>query len=387
MMTQAKESAATLDTSDVDKYVGQLVGGGQLKEPITVTDIRRWVQAMQYPNPRHYDEEAAAAGPFGQIVAPQSFTVCCDAGHGSVPAIVGRIPDSHVVFGGDEWWFYGPRIYPGDSIRVRRRFDGYKMAETKFAGPTMFSRGDTLYFNQRKDPVAKQRSTMVRYRPDIARQRGYYENTATVTPLGTDQLADIQRQRTEWMRSGQPGKGPGEIKVGDTLPTRPIGPHTVASFTTEFRAFIFSVWGTYAIDGHFHGLDAGWVSELSQEDTYGSDPMGFSMDEGPASGHTSLERAKLVGLPRHYGYGSSVGTWVLDYLAYWAGDEGFIRHANVAYRWPTFEGDVALLNGEIAEHRFEPLYGAPVATVRLTMTNQDGVLLANGEAEVQLSAI
>src|SRR5262249_49119571 len=154
------------------------------------------------------------AGPFGQIVAPQSFTVCCDVGHGAVPAIVGRIPDSHVVFGGDEWWFYGPRIYPGDSIRVKRRFDGYKMAETKFAGPTMFSRGDTHYFTQRKDPVAKQRSTMVRYRPDIARQRGYYEHTATVAPLSTDQLADIQRLRTEWMRSRQTGEGPGEIKVG-----------------------------------------------------------------------------------------------------------------------------------------------------------------------------
>ena len=30
-----------------------------------------------------------------------------------------------------------------------------------------------------------------------------------------------------------------EVKVGDTLPRRVIGPHTIASFTTEYRAFLF----------------------------------------------------------------------------------------------------------------------------------------------------
>jgi hypothetical protein len=33
-----------LDTSDTDKWVGKPLGGGQLKEPITRTDIRRWAQ-------------------------------------------------------------------------------------------------------------------------------------------------------------------------------------------------------------------------------------------------------------------------------------------------------------------------------------------------------
>ena len=68
------------------------MGGGQLKEPVTVTDIRRWVQGMHYPNPLHYDETYADSSVHGRIVAPQSFTICCDVGHGAVPAIVGTIP-------------------------------------------------------------------------------------------------------------------------------------------------------------------------------------------------------------------------------------------------------------------------------------------------------
>ncbi len=102
-----------LDTTETDKWVGKPLGGGQLKEPITITDIRRWAQGMHNPNPLYYDDEYAAKSAIGEIVAPQSFTVNCTVGHGATPAIQGYIPGTHMLFGGDEWWFYGPRIRPG----------------------------------------------------------------------------------------------------------------------------------------------------------------------------------------------------------------------------------------------------------------------------------
>jgi hypothetical protein len=134
-----KENQVQLDLSDVDHRVGQAVGGGQLWAPCSATDIRKWVMALDYPNPIHWDEELARKSKFGGIVAPQSFTVCMDFAHGVQPACVGRIPGSHLIFGGEEWWFYGTRIRPGDRLSQQRRFDGYKVSDTKFAGPTMFS--------------------------------------------------------------------------------------------------------------------------------------------------------------------------------------------------------------------------------------------------------
>jgi hypothetical protein len=64
---------------------------------------------------------------FGTIVAPQSFTVATDTSHGCSPAQIGKIPNSHLIFGGDEWWFFGPRIYPGDHLVCHRMPFDYKV--------------------------------------------------------------------------------------------------------------------------------------------------------------------------------------------------------------------------------------------------------------------
>lgn len=121
MATGLAQSNVTLDVSDVQPRVGQLIGGGQHWVPCSATDIRRWVQAMDYANPIHWDEQFARQSQFGGIVAPQSFTVSMDFYHGVHPACVGRIPGSHLIFGGEEWWFYGTRIRPGDQHFCERR--------------------------------------------------------------------------------------------------------------------------------------------------------------------------------------------------------------------------------------------------------------------------
>jgi len=76
-----------------------------------------------------HDEEFARSSKFGRIVAPQSFTICMDYGHGSPASCVGKIEGSHLIFGGEEWWFYGTPIFPGDKLFQDRRFDGYKISD------------------------------------------------------------------------------------------------------------------------------------------------------------------------------------------------------------------------------------------------------------------
>jgi len=79
-----------------------------------------------------------------------------------------------------------------------------------------------------------------------------------------------------------------------------------------------------------------------------------------------------------------MGAWVLDYIAAWAGDLSFVRHSNVQYRFPAFEGDLTLLDGEVIDLRNDPTLGTALVTVDVKMTNQSGVLMARGPVEVEL---
>jgi acyl dehydratase len=377
------------DTSDVDRWVGVPIGGAQLKDPVTANDIRRWVQGMQNPNPLHYDESWAAESRFGRLVAPQSFAVCTSDSHGAGPAIQGTIPGTHMLFGGDEWWFYPPRIEPGDRITLERMLFDYKVTETKFAGPTMFSRGDTTYINQRGEVVAKQRSTSIRYLAEEARRRGQFSEERD--PVWSEQqLAEIEKQRFEWIASVRDLGHQKRLfaKVGDRLPTRVLGPHTLMSFTTEWRAYLMTVWGAFREDGGPSSLhQAGWLPEMSRDlEGQKIDPtLGDGLYHGPSRGHVQQQYAQRIGMPRGYGYGASMGAWILDYLASWAGEWGEIAHSRMAYRSPALTGDVTFLDGEVTAIEYTKA-GDPLATVAVTMKSQHGDVMASGSAEVKLPA-
>jgi acyl dehydratase len=375
------------DTRDVDRWIGVPLGGGQMKDPVHVNDVRRWVQGMQNPNPLHFDDRFAAESRFGEIVAPQSFAVCCSDSHGAGPAIQGHIPGTHMIFGGDEWWFHGPRIRPGDRLTLERMLFDYKVRDTKFAGPTMFSRGDTTYINQRGEVVAKQRSTSVRYRADLARERQLFPDREDPT-WSDEQLEELERQKFEYYSTfldlGHERRI--GVKKGDALPRRPIGPHTLMSFTTEWRSYLMTVWHAFREDGGVSSLhQAGWLPEMSR-DLEGAkiDPSeADGLYKGPSRGHVQPRYAQLIGLPRGYGYGASMGAWILDYLANWAGEHGEILHSNMSYRSPAFTGDVTFLDGRVTELRWSD---GPVAVVEVVMTNQRAEVMAKGTAEVRLPA-
>jgi hypothetical protein len=376
------------DTTDVDRWIGVPLGGAYLKDPIAPNDIRRWAQGMQNANPLYFDEAFAVAGRFGRLVGPQSFAICTDDSHGAAPAIQGHIPGTHMLFGGDEWWMYGPRIEPGDRIRHERMLFDYKVTETKFAGPTMFSRGDTTYVNQRGEIVCKQRSTSIRYRADLAREKGQFMGQKEKS-WTDDELKEIEQQKFEYYQSFlELAHGRRLfVKKGDKLPRRPIGPHTIMSFTTEWRAYLMTVWGAFQDSGGPTSLwNAGWLPEMSR-DREGAkiDPtLSDGLYHGPSRGHVQERYAQLIGLPRGYGYGATMGAWILDYLANWCGEWGEIVHSRMSYRSPAFTGDVTFIDGEVEELTEERRTGQPLAGVKVVMTNQRQEVMASGTAEVRL---
>ena len=319
----ANSEFIALDLSDIRNWVGYPLAAAQLKEPIARNDIRRWAQGMQNPNPLHYDERFARESVFGELVAPQSFMVCCAVGLGAVPGMQGNVPGVHMLLGGDEYWFYGPRIRPGDRIGTDTMLFDYHSAHTRFGGPTLFSRGDTAFFNQQGIALGKLRSTSVRYNPENARKLAAFGG-AQAEPRWTDaDLARIEEQKLAYSRTLQEHmrRGFDLVQAGEELPLRPIGPHSIQTFTTEWRSFIFTVWGAQ-LEGEiacarrepaqvFHDVDKARIDPAYADGLYA----------GPSRAHVLAVDAQELGVPRGYGYGAVMGAWALDYLAKLTGRE------------------------------------------------------------------
>lgn len=384
-----------LDCSDIDQFLGKPMQPGRMKEELHNNDIRRWAQAMHYPNLLHYDADFAAEGRWGKLVAPQSFAIVNDDGHGANPACVGRIPESHLLFGGDEWWFYGPRIFGGDRITNERIPFDYAVKETKFAGPTCFQRGDNNYTNQDGVLIAKQRSTSIRYRADIARELGAMdgEDAGEEPEWSVDQLKELEERKFQWIQMlhdlGHAKRYWDDVNVGDALPERVFGPHSIASFTTEWRAYLFTIWG-----GTHRRTDLDMAALGFTEDMAGheNDPVMERINPeltdgayfGPSRGHLFPQWARTIGMPRAYGYGASMGAWIVDYLSGWAGEWGMVVHSKASYRGPAFTGDVTIMNAKVIDKKVED--GRSVIQVDCKMTNQRDVTMATATAEIELPA-
>jgi acyl dehydratase len=393
-MTDVQQASETeLDVSDLARHMGVPIMPGELREPVTVNDIRRWVQAMHYPNPLHYDAAYAAESRWGQIVAPQSFTVATDTSHGCAPAQVGRIPDSHLVFGGDEWWFFEARILPGDKLLCHRMPYDYKVANTTFAGPTCFQRGDTLYINDKGQRVALQRSTAIRYRPRAATERKRFDPSDAEPEWTEEKLQELDDLKLEFIDAvqtlGHDKRLLSSVVAGEKLPRNVLGPHSLASFATEWRAYPMTIWGASAKGPtSVRGEDLGYTKDFAGHE--GDRNLERTNPErtdgayyGPSRGHLQPQWAARIGMARGYGYGASMGAWVLDYVAAWAGEWGHITHADVKYRNPALTGDASFITGVVTGTR-EERRRVHVADVEVEIVNQDGAAQAKGTVSVQL---
>lgn len=383
-------SSQTLDTSDIDQYLGKPIEISTLREPLGNNDIRRWVHAMHYPNLLHYDPDFAAASRWGRIVAPQSFAIATDDGHGAAPACVGCIPESHLLFGGDEWWFYGPRFKAGDLVHQEKIPFDYSVKETKFAGSTCFQRGDNHYYNGEGDKIATQRSTSIRYSAAAGGESVNAEE-ADDPEWNDDELEALEDRKFTWIQMlhdlGHRERWWDDVEVGDMLPERVFGPHNIASFTTEWRAYIVNTWGSMNLRKQdLEGM--GFTKEMAG---YENDPDMQRINPeltdgayfGPSRGHLFPRWARRIGMPRAYGYGASMGSWITDYFAGWAGEHGIVVHSVANYRGPALSGDTTVQTAEVIDKLVDD-EGRHVVQVKHKMANQKGTILATATAEIQL---
>jgi hypothetical protein len=238
--------------------------------------------------------------------------------------------------------------------------------------------------------VAKQRSTGIRY---LAAAGGASIKAEDMDePEWSDEaLAALEDRKFTWIKMihdlGHKERWWDDVTIGEALPERVFGPHSVASFTTEWRAYIVNCWGTINLRKQ-DLLGLGFTPEMAG---WENDPDMMKVNPdltdgayyGPSRGHLFPKFARRIGMPRAYGYGASMGSWVTDYLAGWAGEHGAVVHLIANYRAPALSGDVTIQTAEVLDKAVDDT-GRHVVHVQHKMVNQKGATMASGTAEIRL---
>jgi acyl dehydratase len=370
-----------IDTAGIDRWIGQPIGGEQLKGVVTITDMRRWAQAMHNPNPLHYDELYARARGYDDIVPAQSFALACAIRQGMAPATQGAIPGARILNGGDEWWF-GKRIGIGDLVTsVRLAFD-YRIEIRAETGPTVLQRGDTTYINQHGEVLLRQRSTAIRFLADNLSPQAASSRASFDPPVwSSEQIEAIEQEQLAYARDLRTATPPtmDTIAPGHRLPRRIIGPHSIPSFTTEQRGFLYTAWGNLYDDGLPRAGRA-----FRAEDAAVDPAFGDGVYHGGSKGHTDSNAARLRGMPRAYGTGAAKCAYVIDYLTNWAGDRGVVVHCDVPNTRPVLVGDVTIIAATVADVRPAPALGYGLVVLNIEITDQNAMVLSNSTATVRL---
>lgn len=122
--------------------------------------IRRFVQAIDDPNPLWQDEEYAKQSQYGGIIAPPTFVLAIGFEQ-FLEQMLESIPYQTLLHGSSDLESYQP-ISPGDIVTVTTKITNIRQRQGKM-GKMAFMTFDTTYKNQRQELVAKCRQMVIGY--------------------------------------------------------------------------------------------------------------------------------------------------------------------------------------------------------------------------------
>lgn len=158
-------------------FVGRECGASTAADPVNKPMIRHWCEVMGNRNPDHLDEEAAAAGPRGELVAPvTSLFVWNQTGY--AVASTGRPKDPQVelidlldqhgyngIVATDTTQEYFRELRLGDVISQRTVIDNISPRKTTGLGEGYFYETVTEFTDQDGKPVGRQTFKVLKFRP------------------------------------------------------------------------------------------------------------------------------------------------------------------------------------------------------------------------------
>jgi len=123
--------------------------------------IRRFVLAIDDPNPLWQDEKYARKSRYGGIIAPPTFVLTI--GFDELQQVLESIPYGGLLHGSTELECYQP-VRPGDTITVTTKITNIRERQDRKMGRMVFVTLDITYKNQRQELVAKCQQMIIGYK-------------------------------------------------------------------------------------------------------------------------------------------------------------------------------------------------------------------------------
>lgn len=341
----------------------------QYVEEATKDTVRHWAHGIGCDDPLYTDAEYAAAGPYGEIVAPPTFLYATSR---IVSGYVGGLPGVHAMYSGTDWEWHRP-VRRGDAVRPESHLHELVEKDTRFAGRAIKQVYRTEFYTGEDEHLATADSWCFRTERDTAsRESRKYESEGIELAEWTDD--DVARfaehYRNETPRGSEPRYAE-DVAVGDELDTLLKGPMSVTSVIAFDKG-----WGGLYIQPHrlfFRMCDEHPALAITTE---------RGIPEPPECVHWNDAFAREVGVPAAYDYGPERVAWLGHVCHHWMGDEGTLKRLYGEVRQHNLLGDVTWCTGEVVDKRIEA--GEHLVDVSLEARDQRDNLSATGSAVVQL---
>lgn len=337
-------------------------------------NIRHYANGIGDDNPLWCDPDYAAAGPYGELVAPPSFVFALDR---VLSGYVGGLPGIHAMWAGADLRWHAP-IRRNTEVRTEAHLADLVEHDTRFAGRSV----QQIYHVEFSDAATGERlcdgeSWCFRTERDTARELGTKYDEAKAREAdrySAEDIAEIFALYEAEERRGPEARPVDTVTVGERLPVMAKGPMTVTGFIAYAQG-----WGGLYIRAN----RLAW-QQLRKHPGLGIENAA-GIPDVPERVHWENDLATAVGTPAAYDYGPERCSWLTHHLTDWMGDHGQLVAHRSRIRRHNPVGDWLRITGEVTAIGTDD-DGQPLVEVTQEARNQHDELSATGVGTVRLPA-
>lgn len=342
----------------------------QWNHEATLDTIRHYAWGVGDNNPLYCDEEYAAKGPYGTIIAPPTFLHSIHSGAMGL-GMRGLQP----IYAGTLWKFFDI-VRRGDRFRADSKIGPIKVLEGTTAKRMVIQTLLTDYVREADGAIVATSEGRTFRIPRGKAAGGLSYQPREAKEWTREELEAIQEEAVaEPVRGAEPRYWE-DVEVGEQLPRLVKGPIDLQTMTGYYAGLIGSP--------SMKSVEMRWLYRwrgLNQPELLPNnyDPSFYTELKSPGLGHIDPKTASEVGMPGAYGNGAQKAGWMGHIILNWMSDVGQMVELETRLQRPDIFGDVVYIYATVTDKPEPGKVELSIETI-----NHEGTKTATGRAVVVL---